>query len=288
MSVASRRTVARRRAGAITITIRSSVGILVALYILISSYPFVLMLSGSLKSRQEVIANPWPWPREFTLDTLRETWKTLNFGTYLLNSVVIAGGTCALALVLFPLAAYAFAVLRFPLRRTLFSVFIASIFVPGVTVLLPVVLLDFRLGLLGSPWAVILPLTNGAAPVAILLLKAAFDAIPRYLRESAILDGCSEWSIYWRIYLPLARSGLVTIALLNFVASWNEYVLPSVTNDDPSLYPLPVGLQNLVSTSVVQWNQVMAGSLLLGLPVILVFLALQRYFINGLQGSIKG
>ena len=134
----------------------------------------------------------------------------------------------------------------------------------------------------------ILPLANGAAPIAIVLLRSYFATIPTELHEAAVLDGCSEWGIYWRVYFPLSRSALITVTILNFVAAWNEYVLPSLTNDDPTRFPLPVGLQSLLSTSVVQWNQVMAAALIIVIPIIILFVILQRYFINGLAGSVKG
>lgn len=259
-----------------------------ALYAIISVFPFVTMISGALKTNTEVLTNPWPIPTNPTFDTIIDTWNTLDFPTLLVNSLIIAGLSCLLILVIFPLAGYAFAVLDFPFKRTIFAIFVGALFVPGVTVLLPIVILDQQLGLLGTPWAVVLPIVNGAAPIAIILLRAYFSSIPFELHEAAVLDGCSPLGIFWRVYFPLSRSALITVTVLNFVAAWNEYVLPALTNDDPSRYPLPVGLQALLSSNVVQWNQVMAASLLIVVPIIVLFVFLQRFFINGLQGSVKG
>jgi multiple sugar transport system permease protein len=262
--------------------------VLLVIYALVSLYPFLTMLSGAVKTNREVLTNPLPIPFAPTLQTLADTFAALDFGSLLLNSLVIAGGSCIVILVIFPLAGYAFAVLEFPLKRVFFGVFIGALFVPGVTVLLPLVILDQSLGLNGTPFAVILPLANGAAPIAIVLLRSYFSTIPAELHEAAVLDGCSEWGIYWRVYFPLSRSALITVTILNFVAAWNEYVLPSLTNDDPTRFPLPVGLQSLLSSSVVQWNQVMAAALIIVIPIIILFVILQRYFINGLAGSVKG
>jgi multiple sugar transport system permease protein len=268
--------------------LRSAAYAVLGLYAVVSGYPFVLMVSGAFKDVREVLDNPWPIPRRPTLETLRTTWDVLAFGDYVVNTIVIVVTSLMLILLVFPLAAYAFAVLRFPLRRILFGVFLSALFVPGVTLLLPIVLLDYRLGILGTPWGVVLPIVNGAGPLAILLLRSYFQAIPRELREAALLDGCGEFWVFWRIYYPLARPALVTVAMLNFVGIWNEYVLPSVTLNDPAQYTLPLGLQNLLSANVVNWNQVMAGSLIIVVPVILVFAFLQRYFVEGLRGSMKG
>lgn len=262
--------------------------ILLAFYALISVYPFLTMLSGAVKTNQEVLTNPWPFTLNPTFQTITDTWAALDFPTLLLNSLIIAVGSCLLILVIFPLAGYAFAVLKFPFKRSLFGMFLAALFVPVVTVLLPLIILEQALGLTGTLWAVIFPIVNGAAPIAILLMRSYYATIPIDLHEAAVLDGCREWGIYWRVYFPLSRSALVTVTILNFVAAWNEYVLPSLTNDDPALFPLPVGLQSLLSTTVVQWNQVMAAALIIVLPIIVLFVILQRFFINGLQGSVKG
>lgn len=261
---------------------------LLALYALISVFPFLVMVGGALKTNQQVLSDPFPFTSAPTFQTLADTFTALNVPTLLLNSLVIAVGSCLLILVVFPLAGYAFAVLEFPLKRTLFAIFIGALFVPGVTVLLPIVILDQTLGLNGSPLAVIFPIVNGAAPIAIVLMRSYYASIPIDVHEAAVLDGCSEFGIYWRIYFPLSRSALVTVTILNFVGAWNEYVLPVLTNDDPSRFPLPVGLQSLLSSSVVQWNQVMAAALIIVVPIIVLFVFLQRFFINGLQGSVKG
>lgn len=267
---------------------RAVVGVLLGLYALVSIFPFLVMVGGALKTNEQILLNPFPFTTPPTLQTLADTLSALDVPTLLLNSLVIAGGSCLLILVVFPLAGYAFAVLEFPFKRTLFAVFVGALFVPGVTVLLPIVILDQTLGLNGSPFAVIFPVVNGAAPIAIVLMRSAYASIPLDVHEAAVLDGCREFTIYWRIYFPLSRSALITVTILNFVGAWNEYVLPVLTNDDPSRFPLPVGLQSLLSSSVVQWNQVMAAALIIVVPIIVLFVFLQRFFINGLQGSVKG
>lgn len=268
--------------------IRTLVVVLLVVYAAVSVFPFLVMVGGALKTNKQVLTDPLPFTSVPTFQTLVDTFQALNVPTLLLNSLVIAVGSCLLILVIFPLAGYAFAVLRFPLKRTLFAIFVGALFVPAVTVLLPIVILDQTLGLNGNPLAVIFPLVNGAAPIAIVLMRSFYATIPAEVREAAVLDGCSEFGIFFRIYFPLSRSALVTVAILNFVGAWNEYVLPELTNDDPSRYPLPVGLQSLLSSNVVQWNQVMAAALIIVVPIIILFVFLQRFFINGLQGSVKG
>jgi multiple sugar transport system permease protein len=264
------------------------VGIALAAYAAISLFPFLVMLGGALETNRQTITNPLPFTAPPTLQTLVDSFRGLNIPLLLGNSLVLTLGTCLLVLLIFPLAGYAFANLNFPFKRTLFAIFVGSLFVPGVTVLLPVLLLDQQLGLEINPLAVILPSVNGAAPLAIILMRAYYSTIPSELHEAAVLDGCSEFGIFWRIYFPLSRSALITIMILNFIGQWSDFILPSLTNDNPNLFPLPVGLQNQLSSNVVLWNQVMAGSVILVVPIVVLFVVLQRYFINGLEGSVKG
>jgi multiple sugar transport system permease protein len=285
MTAKAGRTAAARRGAGIG---RVIVIVLLVIYAVISVFPFLVMLGGALKTNRQVLTNPFPFTSPPTFQTIADTFAALNVPSLLLNSLVIAVGSCVLILVIFPLAGYAFATLQFPFKRTLFTLFIGALFVPGVTVLLPVINLDQALGLNGTPLAVIFPIVNGAAPIAIVLMRSYYASIPLEVHEAAVLDGCTEFGIYRRVYFPLSRSALVTITILNFVGAWNEYVLPELTNDDSSKFPLPVGLQSLLSSSVVQWNQVMAAALIIVIPIIILFAFLQRYFINGLQGSVKG
>jgi multiple sugar transport system permease protein len=161
------------------------------------------------------------------------------------------------------------------------------LFVPPATVLLPLVLLEDKLGLLGNHWGLILPFVNGSAPLSILMLTNAFDAIPTDLREAARVDGASELRVFATIYVPLARPVLITIALLTAIPTWNEYLLTRVSLNDASQFTLPIALQNLQSSAVVHYNTLMAGSLIVVIPVIILFLAAQRYFVNGLVGAVK-
>ncbi|GLW10235.1 sugar ABC transporter permease [Microtetraspora sp. NBRC 13810] len=257
-------------------------------YALISVYPFLWMLSGAFKTRAEILEGGSLIPRDPTLDTLVTTWGQLNFFDYFLNSLQVTAMTVAGVLVVYSLASYAFATLRFPGRTVLFWFFVSLLFVPGITVLLPVVVLEKELGILGTHLGLVLPFVNGTAPLTVLLLTNAYQAIPRELREAARSDGASELRVYWSVYLPLARPAHITVAVLTAVPTWNEYVLTRVSISDESLYTLPLGLESLISGEVPQYNEVMAASLIIVLPVIALFAFLQRYFVNGLVGAIKG
>ena len=289
-AAATERPAARRggRWSTRTVAARTVVGVLLVMYAAISLYPFLWMVSGAFKDQYEVVAGGQLIPHRPTLHTLAQTWSELHFFDYFLNSVKVTGLTVLLVLVVYAAAGYAFAVLRFPGRRALYRLFLALLFVPGVTVLLPIVLMESKLGLLGTHWGLILPFVNGSAPLSILMLTNAFETIPIELREAALVDGGGELRIFATIYLPLSRPVLVTIGLLTAIPTWNEYLLTRVSLNDPQTFTLPIALQNLQSSAVLHYNVLMAGALIVVVPVVVLFLSAQRYFVNGLVGAVKG
>jgi multiple sugar transport system permease protein len=270
-----------------TLVARAAVVVLLALYAVISLYPFAWMVSAAFKDRVEVVSGGHLIPHHPTLTTLAQTWNDLHFFDYFLNSLKVTGLTVLLVLVIYSAAGYAFAMLTFPARTALYRMFLALLFVPSVTVLLPIVLLENKLGLLGGHWGLILPFVNGSAPLSILLLTNAFRSIPVELREAALVDGAGELRIFATVYLPLSRPVLVTIALLTAIPTWNEYLLTRVSLNDPGAFTLPIALQNLQSGAVLQYNALMAGAVIVVIPVIILFVAAQRYFVNGLMGAVK-
>jgi multiple sugar transport system permease protein len=227
-------------------------------------------------------------PDHPTFQTLIDTWNKLHFFDFFLNSLLVTLYTVVLTVVIYAAAGYAFAVLRFPLRGFFQKLFVSLLFVPGITVMLPIVLLENKMGLLGTHLGLVLPFVNGGAPLSILLMTGAFRAVPQELRDSARVDGASELRIFAGVYLPLARPALITVALLTVIPTWNEFLLTRVSLTDKSTFTLPLGLQTLSSENVPHYNNLMAGALIVVIPVIVLFLCLQRYFVNGLVGAVKG
>ncbi|MYS20637.1 multiple sugar transport system permease protein [Streptomyces sp. DvalAA-14] len=280
---------ARRRGSAVSRNAaRLTVFALLTLYGLVSVYPFLWMVSAAFKNQLEVVRGGHLIPQHPTFSTLTHTWSQLHFFRYFVNSVEVSAMTVALTLVVYAAAGYAFAVLDFPGRGALQKMFVALLFVPGITVMLPIVLLEDKLGILGSHIGLVLPFVNGGAPLSVLLMTGAFSAVPKELRDSARVDGAGEFHVFTRIYLPLTRPALITVALLTAIPTWNEYLLTRVSLNNPSTYTLPLGLQTLASENVPHYNTMMAGALIVVVPVVLLFLSLQRYFVGGLVGAVKG
>jgi multiple sugar transport system permease protein len=265
-------------------------------YALISLYPFLWMISAALKSSREVYANQSLIPRELRLDVIAGVWNQLDFWKYLLNSSLVALAVVIGIVFIYSLAGYGFAMTRFWAREALFVSFLALLLVPGVTILVPLVQLLRQLHLIGPDasqlstyFGLVMPMINGGGPLAVFLFRGYFASLPRDLHDAAQIDGCREWDIYLRVYLPLAVPAIATIAILNFLSTWNAYIFPSVVLNNPDWFTLPLKLRDLDVQQVIQWNVRMAGSLIMVTPAILVFLFLQRYYIRGLSGgAVRG
>jgi ABC-type glycerol-3-phosphate transport system permease component len=277
---------------------RSQILIYIALtvYALVSVYPFLWMISASLKPNREVLRNASLIPEQVEWGNIAAAWEQLEFFQYFGNSAIISILTVLGIIAVYSLAGYGFAKTRFWGRNFFFGMFLAVLFVPGVTVLIPLVQLIRALGFTGreasqaSVYAgLILPMINGAGPFAILLFRNYYAALPDELRDAARVDGCSEWGIYARIFLPLSVPVIATVGVLNFIATWNSYVWPSIVLNNPDWITLPLKLREIDLQAVIQWNMRMAGSLIMVVPVIVLFLFLQRYYIRGLvAGAVKG
>ncbi|MCZ7545127.1 MAG: carbohydrate ABC transporter permease [Anaerolineae bacterium] len=257
--------------------------VVIGLYTLLSVYPFLWMVSASFKEPVEVYQNQSLIPWNLNFNTWISTWGDLNFFTHFLNTVILTMVVVLGVLLIYSLAGYGFAVLPFRGRNVVFVFFLSMLLVPGVTILIPLyVMLRLQVPLIGPDASYLstyvglaLPMINGAGPFAIFLFRNYFRTIPAELRDAALVDGCSEVRIYWSIYMPLALPAMATIGIMNFLASWNAYVWPSLVLTKPEWLTLPLKLRELDMQIVIQWNVRMAGSLFTVIPIILVFLLLQ-------------
>ncbi|HEY8483987.1 MAG TPA: carbohydrate ABC transporter permease [Longimicrobiales bacterium] len=250
--------------------------------------PLLWMVSASLMPTGQASAYPPPFlPREVTLEHYRELFSRLNVARYLLNSGFLAVAVTALALLVNSMAGYAFAKLRFRGRDRLFRLLLSTLVIPVQVAMLPLFLLLKELGMINTYWGVIVP--GMASVFGIFLVRQYALSIPDELIDAARLDGAGEFRIYWSVVLPLCRPILVTLAIFTFMAVWNDFMWPLIVLTDESLYTLPVALAGLAGEHVQDTELMMAGSVLTTLPVLLVFLFLQKHYIDGiLIGSVKG
>lgn len=250
--------------------------------------PLAWMVSASLMPTGEASSLPPRLvPSTATLAHYRDLFTRLDLGRYALNSLVLATAVTAASVLLNALAGYAFAKLRFAGRARLFKTLTAALVIPTQVAMLPLFLLLRSVGLVNTYWGVILP--SMASIFGIFLVRQYALSIPDELLEAARIDGAGELAIFRRVVLPLCRPILVTLAVFTFLATWNDFLWPLIVLTDQSMYTLPVALANLQGEHQQDTELMMAGAVLTMLPVLLLFLALQRYYLEGIMlGSTKG
>ena len=250
--------------------------------------PMLWMLSASLMPTGE--ANSYPprfLPSRVTFEHYRDLFTRLNLGRYLLNSALVALVVTASSVLVNSMAGYAFSKLRFRGRDRLFRLLSVGLVVPVQVAMLPLFLLMKQLGMINSYWGVIVP--GMASIFGIFLVRQYALSFPGELLDAARIDGAGEFRIYWSVAMPALRPILATLAIWTFLSTWNDFMWPLIVLSDERRWTLPVALAGLVGEHVQDTELMMAGSVLTVLPVLCVFLFLQRYYIAGITaGSVKG
>ncbi|WP_406690435.1 carbohydrate ABC transporter permease [Saccharopolyspora sp. ID03-671] len=243
--------------------------------------PFAWTLLTSLKPESETTEVPLRWlPSEFTVEAYRSVLSTPDIWIWLLNSVFTAGTVTVLVVLLASTAAYGFSRTDFRGRRALLAFVVAGVLVPAEVLIVPLFDEMVFLGLVDTPWGVILP--QVVLPAMVYILKVFFDGVPRELEEAAIVDGASRWRIYWRIVLPLSRPVLAAVAIFTFITTWNNFLWPFIVTADPATMTLPVGLATVQGSYGVRYAEVMATVVIAGLPLLLLFVLFQRQIVRGI------
>ncbi|TDC85415.1 carbohydrate ABC transporter permease [Micromonospora sp. KC606] len=260
-------------------------------FALVFLYPFVIQIGNSFKTESDAAASPLsPIPDSVSLDGFERIFEGTSFPIWLGNSVLVAVVITAGRVLLDSMAGYALARLRFPGRQAIFASIIALLAVPGVVLLIPKFLVLNQLGIYDSYTALILPLIADAAGVFI--MKQFFESVPVSIEEAARIDGAGVFRRYWSVVLPMARPALITLTILSFQGSWNEFTHTLVAVQNPNLFTLPRGLADLVSGSLgsgTQYPLKLGAALLATIPVAIIFVVFQRYFVRGAtEGADKG
>jgi len=251
--------------------------------------PLLWLVSTSLKGAAENIFTSPPalFPSQPSLAAYGQLFAANPMLTYLRNSALVSAVAVLANLLFCSLAAYPLARLRFRGRGLVLALVVATILIPFQVVMIPLYLLMVQLGLRNSLWALILP--QAATAFGIFLLRQSFLGVPVELEEAARIDGCSPLGEWWNVMIPAARSDLITLAMFVFIGSWSDFLWPMIILDDPGLYTLPLGLQQLASSFSLDWRLVAAGSVVSILPVLVLFILLQRFILPNASGdAVKG
>jgi len=278
--------------------------IFLILMLLVTIYPILFVLTIAFSGGQslaiaDVPVNPGffdrlrailPWPAHVSLSNFQSLFGDQPFARWLLNSVIVSAATTVLGVFLASTAAYAFSRFRFPGQRIGLMLFLVSQMFPGVLMMIPLYIIIVQwLGLGSSYIGLVLIYTVTAIPFCVWMMKGYFDTIPRELEESALIDGASQATIFFRIVLPLAKPAVAVTALFSFMTAWNEFIQAATFMNREDMYTGPVGLRFFVGGFSQQWGYFAAGSVIAAIPVVVLFMFLQKYLVSGLTaGAVKG
>jgi ABC-type glycerol-3-phosphate transport system permease component len=265
--------------------------LVLVIYSALCLYPFVWMVGTSLKSPTEALGNMQNvWPRQgFRFETYFEVWEKLNFFKYFFNSMAVTVVCVVSVVIIYSMMGFALARINFRGRKVVFYCYLALIMVPSLTVQIPLYLNMVTLGISDTFIGLVLPMINGAGPFAVFLFRNYFLSMSGELYEAAKIDGCSAFRTYSQIYFPLAMPVVGTVAVVNFIGAWNGIVWPMIILRSKELYTLQMAVLYLDESAFKQWNVLMAGGVISIVPVILVFMLLQKSYIRGLTaGAVKG
>jgi len=278
--------------------------VVLVLFTLFTIYPILWVVTIAFSGRQNLAiatlpSEPtWtdrlraitPWPEDWSLSNFVSVLTDQPFGQWMLNSAIIALGTTVVGVFLACTAAYAFSRFKFPGQRAGMMSFLVSQMFPGTLMLIPLfIILVQYLKLGNSRMGLIIVYATTSIPFSVWMLKGYFDTIPRDLEEAAMMEGASVGRIFWTIILPLAKPAVAVTALFSFMTAWNEFILAATFMEQETMYTAPVGLRFFVGGFSQQWGYFAAGSIIVSIPVVFLFLFLQKYLVSGLTaGSVKG
>jgi multiple sugar transport system permease protein len=266
----------------------------VYLFLIIASaatiLPLLWMISTSLKSGDIIFQIPPKWlPDSFHWENYRRAVTDIPFFLYLKNTVIITGFRVFAEVFVSALVAYGFARFDFPGKNILFMILLSTIMLPGEITLIPVFIMFDKLGWINTFKPLIVPAFFGGQAVFVFLLRQFFLTIPRELEEAALIDGATRFQIFYKIFLPLSKPALITIGLFSFQGSWNDLLGPLMYLNDSNKFTLQLGLAMFNGMTKVEWGPLMAASILVLLPTLILFFAMQKYFVEGITVTgIKG
>ncbi|WP_373895465.1 carbohydrate ABC transporter permease [Virgibacillus sp. CBA3643] len=262
--------------------------IIASLVALVFVFPIIWMIFVSLKPQNMAVANVLDWfVPPFTIDNYIEVLVESDVLLWLWNSVLIGVITTILTLIITSLAAFAISKMQFRYKSAIFIFFLAGMMVPGEATIIPLFEIVKNMNMLDTYAGLILPMV--ASPIGVIILKSFFDGVPQEVIESAKIDGCSHWRLYWSIVLPLAKPALAAIAIFTFIGSWNNFLWPFLAIVSEDLYTLPIGIPTFNSTYTTSYMLPMTVNAIASIPVIIAFLVFEKQIVKGVSFTgLKG
>ncbi len=253
--------------------------------------PFLWMFLGSFKTNTELMSNQGQtlWIKRPTLENYINLFREYPFARFFLNSMIVSTFTTVVAVSFAAFAGYSLSRFRFPGRMFVAIMILATQMIPGIAILIPLYVLFSKLRLLDSYQGLIVSYNAFAIPFCTWMIKGFFDSIPAELEEAGLIDGCTRWSAFWRIALPLSLPGLLATAVFAFILGWHEFIFAATFINSTNLKTLTVGISSMKSINVIDWGLLNAGAVVVSLPLAVLFAFVQRYLVQGLTaGAVKG
>ncbi len=268
--------------------VRIIITLIILALAIIFIFPFLWMISTSFKFEIDVFDFPIKLiPENWNFDNYKKVFSDSNFLLFYRNSLFIAVLSVAGNLMLSSAAAYAFARLKFRGSKAIFALYMITLMIPLQIVLLPKFIMFQRIGLYDSYWALILPAM--ISPFATFFLRQTYMSIPIELSEAGLIDGASQWRIYWQLIMPLAKGPMVTVGILAFIDSWNDYMQPSILLRSVKKFTIPIGLEWFSTSNSSNYALIMAATVISLIPILLIFILTQKYYIESIAATgIKG
>lgn len=264
------------------------VAVMLIILTLLVLVPVIWMVFSAFKPEKEIIL--WPptfIPNSFTLENFTDVQDRIDILRYILNSVIYAGGTTALAVVVNCMAGYAYAFYDFKGKTGMFLMTLATMMVPFQVIMVPLFLVVYKMGMYDSYWGLIIP--RVAVAGSIFMMRAAFTGIPKEMAEAARIDGLSEYGIFWKIMMPQVKPAVITLIILSVNGSWNDLLWPMIVTSSTEMRTLANGLALFIGQNTIEYGAAFAGALISLLPMFVLYMFGQKYFIEGMSsGGLKG
>jgi len=262
--------------------------LILSIIFVVTFFPLVWMVLTSFKDRSEVFTGS-VWPEKFIIDNYIFIFTQMNIEVHFINTIIVTFFTVISVVIFASMAGYVFAKIKFPGSNIFFIIFIAALTIPPQVTIIPLFIQLRDMGLLNTRTGLIFSYIGLGMAFSIFLMRAFFQTMPDALRESAIIDGASEFQVFWRIMLPLAKPGIATITIFQFVNTWNEFMYAATFIQETSLRTLQPAIRSLVGRYATNWSALSAAMVLGVLPILVTFLIMQKQFIAGLTaGALKG
>jgi len=258
---------------------------------LIAAFPVVRVFSTALRPNNNILSTSLDIiPKGATLDAFNRVLFDTNLPNWLFNSLAVTIGTATVGLILAATSAYAFSRYRFRVRNVSLTFLFATQLIPGIMLLVPIYLLAINLHLVGTYQGLVIAYAVTAVPFSIWILRGYYDTVPVELEEAARIDGCTEFQTFWKVLLPLSLPALAIVFLFNFLAAWGEYFTAYlIIGSSESLLTWPLGIQQFQAQFQTQWADLSASSILVSVPVVILFVYISKYLVSGLTlGGVKG